>query len=266
MGGAVQIQFHIESKHVSDALSDAARGQLPFVQAKMLTALAKDVQAHVKDLLPRRFDKPTPFTQRGVFMKPADKTTQTAEVFFPDSQENAGRATREYMRPGAQGTSARRQKKTEYVLSRMGFLPPGWVTVPGSFYKGGGKLDAYGNISGSTYKNIIRGLGMTTTLKLRPLSARAVKRVAAMGVDSEYFAVATGANKLGKNGGWLPGGVYKRTGPGGRKLVQYLLFVRKASYKQRLDLRAEALTKINQSAQKHFDDAIALVRDKFQAR
>lgn len=266
LSGTVKIEFKIDSKQVSDALSDAARSQMPFVKAKMLTALAKGMQERLKSRLPQVFDRPTPFTQRGVFIKPADKTTQVAEVFFPESQEDAGRATREYIRPGAQGTSARRQKKTEYVLSRMGFLPAGWVTVPGSFYKGGGKLDQYGNINGSTYKNIIRGLGMTTSLKPRPLSGRAQKRVAAMGVESEYFAVGTGTNKLGKNGGWLPGGVYKRTGPGGRKLAQYLLFVRKASYKQRLNLRTEAKAYIDTAAQGAFDDAVALVRDKFKAR
>lgn len=262
----MDIQMEVDFKDVVNALNATAQRQVPFVAAKTLTAIAQDVQARIKKQMPVAFDRPTPFTQRGVFLERAEKTRLEAKVFFPDSQSSMGRSTREYIRPGAEGTPARHQKKTEFVLSRMGFLPPGWVTVPGSFFKDGSKLDQYGNISGAYYKAIIRGLGVSTKVKPRPLSARAQKRIAAMGVDSEYIAIGTGVNKLGKNAGWLPGGVYKRTGPGGRKLVQYLLFVRKASYKKRLDIKEEAYAALRETGQQRFDEAVRLVVERFNAK
>jgi hypothetical protein len=262
----MNIELTVDFKDVVAALDSTAQRQMPFIMAKTLTGIAQDVQARIKKQLSVKFDKPTPFTVRGVFMERAEKTRLQAAVYFPESQDASGRAQREYIRPGAEGTSARHQKKTEFVLTRMGFLPAGWVTVPGSFFKDGNKFDQYGNISGAYYKNIIRGLGITTKLKPKPLTKAAQKRVRAMGVESEYIAIGTGVNKLGKNGGWLPGGVYKRTGPGGRKLVQYLLFVRKASYRKRIDMQEEALKALQESGQARFDEAIKLVTDQFKAR
>jgi hypothetical protein len=262
----MDISLTVDFKDVVAALDQTAQRQMPFIMAKTLTGIAQDVQAQVKKQLGVKFDKPTPFTVRGVFMERAEKTRLQAAVYFPESQDASGRAQREYIRPGAEGTGARHQKKTEFLLSRMGFLPPGWVTVPGSFFKDGNKFDQYGNISGAYYKNIIRGLGMTTKLKPKPLTKAAQKRVRTMGVDSEYIAIGTGTNKLGKNGGWLPGGVYKHTGPGGQKLVQYLLFVRRATYRARIDLQEEALKSMQETGQARFDEAVKLVTDQFKAR
>ena len=264
----VEIKISVDFKGVVDALNGAALKQVPFVMSKTLNTIAKGVQERIKQQLPVKFDNPTPFTQKGVFMSAATKAKPEAQVYFPESQEESGKALREYIRPGAEGTSARHQKKTEFLLTRMGYLPAGWVTVPGSYFKDGGKLDTYGNIPGSYYKQIIRSLQIKTTKgPPKPPSLASQKRAAKMGVASEFFAVGTGTNKLGNHGGWLPSGVYKRTGPGGRKLAQYLLFVRRASYRQRLDLQDEAQTFINQGGgQKAFDDAVKEITAKFPAR
>lgn len=239
---------------------------MPFLAAKTLTGIAQDVTAHLKAKLPQAFDRPTPFTQRGVFMKAAEKNRLTAEVYFPDSQEQQGKATREYIRPGTEGAVARQQKKTEYLLTRMGYLPAGWVTVPGRYIMAS-KLDGYGNMPGSYYKQIIRALRIKNTRgPAKPVSAASARRAARMGVDAEFFAVSPGANKLARGGGWLPPGVYKRTGPGGRNLVQYLKFVRKASYKQRLDIEAEAKQVIQASANKRFAESVNFVLGQNGAR
>lgn len=262
----VDVELKIEYKHVSEALADVARKDMPFVMALGVTKVGQAVQNHFKAQLPKVFDRPTPFTQRGVYLERAEKSRPTATVYFPDSHDSMGKDTREYMRPGAYGASARHQKKTEYLLSRAGFLPPGWVTIPGSYFKEG-RLDAYGNISGAYYKQIIRSLLIKNTKGApRPASASSQSRAAKMGVDSEFFAVATGNNKLGRNGGWLPSGVYRRSGPGGRKLLQYLLFVRKAAYRKRFDVQAEAQTAVNASAHPAFADALQTYLTKFRAR
>lgn len=253
----------MDSRQVQTMLS-GVKSQLPFAAAKMLTAVAGDVQKHIAGQLPKAFDRPTPFTQRGVFVKSAEKRTLKAEVYFPESQPEQGKAKREYIRPGTQGASARAQKKTEFLLTRAGWLPAGWVTTPGRFIMNG-QLDGYGNMPGSYYKQIIRNLQIKYNA-IKPISAASQKRATRMQVDNEFFAVAPGLNKLAKGGGWLPPGVYKRTGPGGHKLLQYLKFVRKASYKVRLDVGAEAMVAVNANAQKRFDEAVQSIVDTYKAR
>lgn len=240
--------------------------QVPFVTARTLTALAGDVQDHLKRQLPVAFDRPTPFTQRGIFMQRAEKRDLTAIVYFPESQDQSGKATREYIRPGAMGASARNQKKTEYLLTRMGWMPSGWVTVPGKYIMAG-KLNSYGNMPGSYYKQIIRALQIKTTKgPPKPPSAASQKRAVKMGVASEFFAVAPGANRLSKGGGWLPPGVYKREGRHGEVLRQYLKFVRKASYKMRLNVKAEAQKAVTQNLNKRWNEAVQEIVTRFRPK
>lgn len=263
----MNLNIHIDTKQLSAALSDGARKQMPFVTAKMLTALAGDAKEALQKQLPVSFDRPTPFTVRGIFTRRAEKTNLEALVYVPESQDAQGKAQREYFRPGVQGATARSQKKTEFLLTRLGVLPSGWVTVPGKWITAG-KLDAYGNMPGSYYKQIIRELQIRAPEDryFKPRSAKGQQSAKKMGVDSIFFAVVPGANKLGKNGGYLPSGVYKRSGAGGRKLLQYLKFVRRAAYRPRLDA-VEVVTKaVQANAQARFDDAITLVTNQFKPR
>lgn len=263
----MQITFEIQHRHLTDALDDAGKRQVPFLLAKMLTAVAQDVREHFKKRLPVVFDRPTPFTQQGVFFKRAEKKDLNADVYFPQSQEQSGRAQREYIRPGAQG-GRRNQKRTEYLLTGTGYLPPGWVTVPGSYFKGGGKFDQYGNIPGAIYKQIINLLQIKKfdTPTARKTYTASQRRVAKMGVVDEFFAVGRGSNNLNKGGGWLPPGVYRRTGPGGRKLVQYLLFVPNAKYEIRLDVEKEAEVAVHKNLNARWDEAVEDLRNRFPAK
>lgn len=260
------MEIKVDYKDVTASLNDLAQRQVPFVLAKTLTALAGDARAHLIKKLPMAFDRPTPFTQRGVFTKAAQKTTLAAEVYFPESQPEQGKAQREYIRPGAQGSSARSQKKTEYLLTRMGYLPAGWVTTPGS-YIAQGKLDSYGNMPGSYYKQIIRSLGIKNTKgPAKPPSGASQRRAAKMGVTSEFFAISPGSNSQGKNGGWLPPGVWKRSGKGGATLQQYLKFVKKASYKQRIDVLKEVKTAVDANLERRWAESVQLVVTQFNAK
>lgn len=258
----MKFEIKVDAKQLN-ALFGRTRSQMPFAVAKTVTALAGDVQKRVVQQLPKSFDRPTDFTLKGVYTKRAEKGNPVATVYFPQSDGTQGKSLREYIQPGAQGTSSRAQKKTEYLLTRMGYLPAGWVTVPGSFTKA--RLDGFGNMPGSYYKQIIRGLFIKNTKgPPKPLPAAAQRRAARMGVDSEFFAVAPGTNKLGKNAGYLPSGVYRRTGKGGAKLLQYLLFIKKAAYKQRLDFKGEALAAIQENGQKRWAETIASLGTTFK--
>lgn len=60
--------------------------QLPFATALALTSTAKDVKANTEKRLPRVFDRPTPFTKKGVGIYSARKTRLSAKVFMKDAQ------------------------------------------------------------------------------------------------------------------------------------------------------------------------------------
>jgi hypothetical protein len=210
--------------------------ELPGIASRLLTEFARVSVPAIQTAMPRAFDRPTPFTVSRVNFKASTRTDLRSMVGVPESRDASGRSTSEYMRPGALGAARRSQRKSEFMLARAGHLPAGWVMTPGSFLRN--KLDGFGNVPGSYYKQVIRSLQIRTAgdRYFKGVSKASGRRALRMGVASEFFAVGSGRNTLNKGGGWLPPGVYKRTGKGGAKLEQYFKFMPRASYKQRLDL------------------------------
>lgn len=243
----------------------AAGNELPYAAATYLTRMASLTGYAVQLRMPGAFDRPTPFTVKRVATTRASKTSLRAMVGIPDSRDEMGRPTSEYMRPGALGAAARHQKKSEYLLSIMGHLPADWVMVPGSFMKN--KLDGYGNVPGSYYKQVIRDLQIKVTKgPPKPRFAAAQKRATRMGVAAEFFAVGRGRNTLNKGGGWLPPGIYRRTGARGERLEQYFVFVPKAKYEQRLDIREVAIETHRLHAVNVWNASLTTVRARFAQR
>lgn len=260
-------EFKIDASEALELVQRQLPAAMPYVKASFLTGLAGNVQKKLTAQLPIAFDRPTPFTQRSVFTKGATKTRPLSEVYFPDSGANSGKERREYIRPGAQGANARSQKRSEMLLVKAGVLPFGWVTVPGG-YAMRTLLDGFGNMKGQYYRQIVRNLQLKTAVSrmAKPVSAPSVKRAARMGVENEFFAVTPGKNSLAKGGGWLPPGVYKRSGKGGRTLQQYLKFVRKASYRPRLDVERIARAEVTATANTAFNTAWSSVIHRFAAK
>lgn len=260
------VRIKIDAGQALDLVQRDLPKAVPYVAASMLTGLSGTIQQKITSELPVAFDRPTPFTQRSVFTRGATSTNLTSEVYFPESQEQMGRSRREYIRPGAEGASARRQKRSEALLVRSGVLPSGWVTVPGR-YAMANLLDGYGNMKGQYYRQIIRNLQLKAyTGSTKAVSKTSIKRAARMGVENEFFAVTPGKNALAAGGGWLPPGVYKREGRGGRTLRQYLKFVRKASYRKRLDMESIAQREVSASFETEFGKAYSQVIHRFVQR
>lgn len=259
----VQVQYEPAARSLREA-----GAMLPYVAARVLTAFARDATTSVQAEMPRAFDRPTPFTVRRVNWAAATKATLRSVVGIPQSSVASGRATSEYVRPGALGANARHQKKSEFLLARKGILPAGWVMTPGSWMLKGGKLDAFGNVPGSYYKQVIRSLQIRQAgdRYMKSVSDASRKRATRMGVESEFFAVGRGRNSLAKGGGWLPPGIYKRAGRGGRELQQFFKFMPRAAYKQRLDLPAVAEKTVRTQAQRHWAAAMGEVAQRFAAR
>jgi hypothetical protein len=254
----VDIKGTVDGIEVMGAFADGEK-QVPYVGAIMLTKLATDVRSRIQRRLPEVFDRPTDFTVRGVFTRPASRDNLVAEVYFPDSDAEQGRAAREFIRPGALGTYQRAQKKTEWLLTRLGVLPAGWVTTPGK----GAKLDGYGNLSGRIYAQIINVLQLKAqVVGGRSVAARSQKRAERLGVSAEFFAVPPGANRLARNGGWLPPGVWKHLL--GHRITQILKFVRKAGYRKRLNMEDEAKQVLGAQTERRWQEASSIIRDRFR--
>lgn len=266
-GCGVKIDCKIDISEALELVQRQLPAAVPYVKATFLTNAATGVQGAIKKQMPVAFDRPTPFTVRSVWVKPAQKSTPKAEVYFPESAANSGKSRREYIRPGTEGASARAQKRSEMLLVKAGVLPSGWVTVPGG-YAMRSLLDGFGNMKGQYYRQIIRNLQLKTreTRLAKPVSMASTKRAARMGVENEFFAVTPGKNNLAKGGGWLPPGVYRRTGKGGRELLQYLKFVRKAAYRPRLEVQRIARADVAAHANAHFSAAWSAVIGRFAAK
>lgn len=250
----MKIQTVVESGQVIDAFAVSAK-QVPYVAAITLTKLSEDGRLALQKKMPVSFDRPTDYTLRGVYTRSASKSKLEAEVYVPDSTDAQGRSKREYIRPGAAGSPGRRQKRTEFLLTKTGALPTGWVTTPGK----GAVLDAYGNISGSVYKQIINVLQIRRDTK--PVSGRSQKAAARLKVDALFFVVKPGPNKQAKNGGWLPPGVWRNL-PGG-KITQILKFVKKATYKPRLDLKQVATEAVNDNLARRWRESSLIIAERF---
>lgn len=251
--------FKVDVSGATGGLKEFRR-MLPYIAANTLTGLGQATHAQMPAELNRRFDRPTAFTLKAARVKFANSRDLRSTVGFPESSDAAGRGRTEFMRPGAYGAASRRQKRSEYMLSKKGWLPPGWITVPGSYAKRS-LLDAHGNIPGSIYKQLVNSLQIKSGGKA--VSKASQRRAAGMGVAAEFFAVAPGANTLGRNRGYLPSGVYRRTRKG---LQQYLLFIKRAGYEKRIDLKdtATAVAKVQGAA--IVRTAFAEVRQRFAAQ
>ncbi|MGE0329703.1 MAG: hypothetical protein AB7P37_03310 [Ramlibacter sp.] len=253
------VDFKLDFEPSARALGKDAPAMVPYVAAATLTALAGDARTRLQKRMPEVFDRPTDFTVRGVYTRGANKSDLTAEVYVPESNDASGKPKREYIRPGAEGASRRNQKKTEYLLTRIGALPQEWVTTPGK----GAQLDRHGNVPGSVYKQIINVLQIRYN-KPKPVSGRSQTAAKRLGVPALFFAVAPGLNSLGKNGGWLPPGVWKHL-PGGA-ITQVLKFVKKASYRPRLDVQREVRQAVEFNIDRRWREQFTVIQARFKAR
>lgn len=72
-----QFRGHVRSK---------VQGQVPFATAKALTRTAQDAKKNTEKRMRRVFDRPTPYTMRGVFTQSASKRRLIARVGIKDRQ------------------------------------------------------------------------------------------------------------------------------------------------------------------------------------
>lgn len=200
---------------------------------------AADARDEVQREMRRVFDRPTPYTIRGVGVWRATAADPIARVGLKDAA-GKGTAAADFLLPQVYG-GARGVKRFERALQRIGALPAGWVAVPAS----GAQLDAYGNMNRGQIVQILaalqafgeQGYKANMDAKGRARLAKGSKR----SYGREYVVShgrgwrhGTGSWKHGRNQ-HLPAGVWMRQGGGlGTSLRPVLIFVRGAQYKPRL--------------------------------
>lgn len=198
--------------------------RLNAAMATALTRTALEIREVVKAELPRVLDRPTPYTMNSLFVRPATAQRLQAEVYFKDDRAGSGTPATKYLLPQVEGGS-RRTKRLEVALQASGALPQGWFVVPGA----GAKIDSFGNVSRGQIIQVLSQLRIQLVAgSSRNLPFDARKQITAQRkAGGRFFVIKPGAK------GAAPG-VYQREFFGGN-ITPVFIFVRKASYRPRLD-------------------------------
>lgn len=221
--------------------------QGPFVVASSLTKSIKDAQAAIRVEQQRVFDRPTPYSLNGTFVKAATKTNLEARVWIKDNVASKGTPADRFLSPEIFG-GPRGQKGMERLLQRSGILGAGWVTVPGA----AAQLDGNGNVKRSQIVQVMsqlqlqRGAGYESRASG---STRSNRTIARQGVT--YFALPV------QRRGLKPGIYMKRKFAHGSAIKPVFLFVRAATYRTRLKFFEVATKAVHDTFPAHFNEQMA---------
>lgn len=247
--------YQVEQDGIAEAeqVMDALGRQGPFVVARTLTLSTKDAQQAIRKEMGRRFDQPTPYTLRALRIKPATKRNPSAYVWVKDRLEaGKGTAPENYLLPQVEG-GARKHKRHEKALQRMGILPQGWYTVPAK----GAPVDRFGNLQRSEYVRILswfqafgeQGYRANSTAKTRDRKKRGTKKRR----GQAYFAITPRSPSA------LQPGIYRRERFAfGWGIKPVLIFTPSVSYGRRLDFYGVARKTTERVLGDHFRDSIQL--------
>ena len=202
-----------DTANLENELRDWEQRKLPYATATALTRTAKTVQSAFIMAMKQDFDRPTPYTLAGTYVKPATARVLTAEVGWKNFAAKAVPPSK-FMLPQVQG-GQRPLKSSEKMLAGKGLLPSGMVTVPGA----GAAVDQYGNMKPSQLVQVLSALRAFPQAGYLANRARNLK---AKNNPLQFFVGSPG-------GGRLPLGIYQRTANGGLKPI--LIFVKSPNYK-----------------------------------
>ena len=205
--------------------------QVNFATAVALTKTAAKVQGAIPAKLDSVFDRPTPFTRNGTYLKAARPDDLVAEVGFKPVQSR-------YLQLQAEGGTK--------------FAPAAGIRLPGNI-----QLNAFGNIP--------RGLiaKLKAAAQNGTLAPAIVRRLGVKGNRRKGSAPIQLFYGVPQGKGWerAPMGIWRRIpgingSPG--KLVPVIVFEdTPAKYTKRLDLEAIALPIVHDNFEREFHAALA---------
>lgn len=196
----------VEIETLLKRLTDNERRRLPQAVVNSLNKSAFEVRGEWAAAMPRIFDRPTQLTLRAPLYKKATLDNPVAEVYIRN-EASGGTPPSEYLAHEAQG-GQRLLKPSERILGRY------YVPAPGL------PRDAFGNLSGSTIRAILKQIATQGPPKPGRRRRRGTKRSAV------YFMLKEARGKLQP-------GVYRRIG---RDVQAVLVFLDHApTYARRFD-------------------------------
>lgn len=210
------------NSNIGNVLSfvDKLNRQYPFAVASALTKTAGDVQAAIYDEQRSRFDRPTPYTMKALFIKKATPQNQTAEVAVKDRlYSKTSRSPADILGHQYYG-GQRKRKAIEVYATRAGLIGPSEFLVPSEY----AKKDAWGNMS--------RGQVAQIMSQIR------------IGIDQYQYATKSSRSKLNQKkagayfwsrGGHLARGVWLRDGR--FEVVPVLMVESTVTYRQLIDVQ-----------------------------
>ncbi len=231
--------------------------QLPFATSLAMNRTLKKVKKAEEHEIRDVFDRPTPFIQRSVFMKPTNKNNLVGFVGIKDQSLKAVTPSKILIAQITGGT--RRLKRYEVALRSIGVLPSNYFTVPGE----AAPMDSFGNISKGLIVQILSffkafgesGFRANSTEKTRARLARGTKKKV---VGKSFFVIQPGHGRL------MPG-IWMRIHSGfGSGIRPVLMFVPFALYEPIFDFQFVAENTIKKEYGREFNRALreALLKTK----
>jgi hypothetical protein len=230
----MKLDVSVDLKGFEAAMDNLAKEQIPFATAYALTQTAKLAQKAVEDAMPRYLDRPTPFTRRAVFTRPATKRRLLAEVQIKDGKATAAGGRDSSGKPIKQlghqvEGGVRPYKQFELLLQSRGLMPRGWYAIPGKDIP----LNQYGNVPSGIINRVLSQLQAHSVMYIdRNESAASKARQAKSKTKrlQRYFVVMPGGHTR------LIPGIWERTSFGfGQSIRPLFIYVQKApQYSKRL--------------------------------
>lgn len=208
---------------VTRYLTNLSEKQIRFSSALALTRIAKIAKDDLKKEFKRRFDKPTPYTLRSIFISTANKRDLVAVVGIKDQESSKNnKSPAQLLRHEFKGGS-RGRSRLEYWLSQAGLISSTEYLAPGQE----AKLDRYGNMSRGQVQQVISQLkigGDASTFASNSARSKR-KRGRKKGSKSHGFFWSRGER--------LPRGVWLRDGG---DAVPIAIVIRKPRYHAAVDV------------------------------
>jgi hypothetical protein len=246
---------------LQQAVEQMSARRLSAALATGLTRTAVEVKAVLADHLARDLDRPTPYTLRSLYMRPARADQLQAEVYIKDDLAGSGTPATKYLLPQIEG-GARHVKRFERALQAAGVMPAGWHAVPGA----AARLDSYGNVSKGQIAQILSQVGTELTAGYNRTLPRGTDKASRTKQRRAYGRAGGQFVAIREQRGRLKPGIYiaeardfgaklglGRTG----KLRPVFLFVRSTQYRPRFDFWGVAQRTADQRLRPNIERAVS---------
>lgn len=250
------LSLSVEStiKNLLNPLYQLGPKQYPYIVAAALTKTAQDVKAKLVEEMKLDLQNPLEYTQRGIFLKAANRQTLEATLDMATSSFGKGIPAGKYMRWQVYG-GARTDKRFEAALRARGVLPQGLFAVPSKTMP----LDGYGNVAmRGIYRQVLSALGASDRAADQNQTARSKAKGKRSGKSQIFF--------VNREGQRLPMGIYARTAGrnGGKRIDMLFAFVRQPQYKPRYSFYETAQANALNTFPQRLNEATASMLSKMQ--